>query len=93
MTLSPTATLVTAEPISVTVPAFSWPIVYGSRTPLLFCHWPSDVQIGSAHTGALDADDDVVRALQVGAGTSSSVGCWSYSCTRTAFMSAPGLGG
>jgi len=27
MTVSPTATLVTAEPISCTQPAFSWPIV------------------------------------------------------------------
>ena len=30
MTVSPTFTLVTAEPTSSTQPAFSWPIVYGS---------------------------------------------------------------
>ena len=30
ITVSPTATFVTAEPTSCTQPAFSWPIVYGS---------------------------------------------------------------
>ena len=50
ITVSPTATLVTAEPTSCTQPAFSWPIVYGSATlhllgPLAL----EDVQVGAAH--------------------------------------------
>src|SRR5579859_1967000 len=31
ITVSPTATLVTAEPVSCTQPAFSWPRMYGSE--------------------------------------------------------------
>ena len=64
ITVSPTATLVTAEPISCTQPAFSCPIVYGSvglhrRVPLAL----DDVQVGAAHPGAADLHDDVERAL------------------------------
>ena len=63
MTLSPSATFVTAEPTACTQPAFSWPIVYGSATfgllrPLAL----EDVQVGPAHPRAADLDDDVERA-------------------------------
>ena len=34
ITVSPTATLVTAEPTSLTQPAFSWPRMYGSGVPI-----------------------------------------------------------
>ena len=39
--MSPTATLVTAEPTSCTQPAFSCPIVYGSGVLIAASHWPS----------------------------------------------------
>ena len=41
ITVSPTSTFVTAEPISCTQPAFSWPGVYGSSTPDFSAHCPS----------------------------------------------------
>ena len=41
MTVSPTSTFETAEPISWTQPAFSWPSTYGSSTPDFSAHWPS----------------------------------------------------
>ena len=40
MTVSPTATFVTAEPISCTQPAFSWPSVYGSDWFIASAHCP-----------------------------------------------------
>ena len=41
MTVSPTATLVTAEPTWCTQPAFSWPRMYGSGVCIRSSHWPS----------------------------------------------------
>ena len=41
ITVSPTSTLVTPEPISWTQPAFSCPGTYGSTTPDFSAHWPS----------------------------------------------------
>ena len=62
--MSPTATLVTAEPISCTQPAFSWPIVYGSGGPIACVPLAlDDVQVGAAHPGAADPDDHVERTL------------------------------
>src|SRR5690348_17379223 len=40
ITVSPTATLLTAEPTSCTQPAFSWPIVYGSAGAIAASHCP-----------------------------------------------------
>ena len=87
ITVSPTATLVTAEPTSCTQPAFSWPIVYGSvgchrRGPLAL----DDVQVGAADAGAADLHDDVERALDDRLGYVVDTGCWWYPCSRTAFI-------
>ena len=55
ITLSPSATLVTAEPTACTQPAFSWPIVYGSCDPDFSAHWPSRMCRSVRHTpGAAD---------------------------------------
>ena len=52
MTLSPSRTLVTAEPTACTQPAFSWPIVYGSVTPDFSSHCPSRMWRSVRHTPA-----------------------------------------
>ncbi len=52
ITLSPSTTLVTAEPTACTQPAFSWPIVYGRRTPDFSAHWPSRMCRSVRHTPA-----------------------------------------
>ncbi len=50
--MSPTATLVTAEPTSCTQPAFSCPIVYGSDTSIASSHWPWMMCRSVRHTPA-----------------------------------------
>ena len=50
--MSPTATLVTAEPTSLTQPAFSWPRMYGSGVPIAASHWPSMMCRSVRHTPA-----------------------------------------
>ena len=67
ITLSPSRTLVTAEPTASTQPAFSWPIVYGQDDlgllgPLAL----EDVQVGAADAGAADAHHDVEGPLGAG---------------------------
>ena len=52
MTLSPSLTLVTADPTASTQPAFSWPIVYGSCTCDFSAHWPSRMCRSVRHTPA-----------------------------------------
>ena len=52
ITVSPTATLVTAEPTSCTQPAFSWPIVYGSVGFIAASHWPWMMCRSVRHTPA-----------------------------------------
>ena len=48
-----------------------------------------DVQVGAADAGRIDVDQDVERTFDVGSGTSSRLGGFSYSWTRTAFTQAP----
>jgi hypothetical protein len=78
MTLSPSATLVTALPTACTQPAFSCPIVYGRVTPDFSAHCPSRMWMSVRQTPAppiftMTSWGPVIS----GAGTSSiSSGWW-----------------
>ena len=90
MTVSPTATLVTAEPTSCTQPAFSWPRMYGSGVPIAASHWPSMMCRSVRHTPAppiftITSSGRVI----VGSGTSSMTGAEWNLCSRTAFTEPP----
>src|ERR1700704_4456638 len=91
ITVSPGATLVTPEPTSCTQPAFSWPSVYGSVTPLLDAHWPSMMCRSVLQRPAPPIFTITSSGPETfGSGTSSITGRWWYSCSRTAFtLSAP----
>src|SRR5699024_2863989 len=90
ITRSPTSTLLTAEPISTTVPAFSCPSTYGSRTPLLSAHCPSTMCSSVRHTPAAFTSTSTSKGPSTpGSETSSIVGGLWYSCTRTARIMPP----
>ena len=87
---SPTATVVTADPTSAIQPAFSCPMVYGKSTPVFGAHCPSQMWMSVRQTPAPPIFTITSKGPVIcGSGTSSTVGHWSYSCRRTAFMSAP----
>ena len=73
MTLSPSATLMTALPTECTQPAFSCPIVYGSATPDFSAHCPSRMCRSVRHTPAPPIFTMTsYGSTTVGAGTSVS---------------------
>ena len=75
ITVSPTATLVTAEPTSCTQPAFSWPRMYGSGVPIAASHWPSMMCRSVRHTPAPPIFTITSSGpVMVGSGTSSMTG-------------------
>src|SRR5215207_8785585 len=90
ITVSPTATLVTAEPISCTQPAFSCPIVYGSEGPMAASHCPSMMCRSVRQTPAPPIRTTTSNGfLTTGSGTCSILGCWWYPYRRTAFTVPP----
>ncbi len=75
ITVSPTATLVTAEPTSCTQPAFSWPRMYGRGVPIAASHWPSMMCRSVRHTPAPPILTITSSGPEIfGSGTSSTVG-------------------
>ena len=75
--MSPTATLVTAEPTSCTQPAFSCPSVYGSGGAIASAHWPSMMCRSVRQTPAPPIRTSTSNGpVTVGSGTSSTTGCW-----------------
>ena len=90
ITVSPTATFVTAEPTSCTQPAFSWPIVYGRVGFIRSSHWPRMMCRSVRHTPAPPTLTTTSSGpVTLGSATSSTVGCWLYACNRTAFIGPP----
>ena len=84
--MSPTATLVTAEPTSWTQPAFSWPRMYGSGVCIAASHWPSMMCRSVRHTPAPPILTMTSRGpLIFGSGTSSMTGASWNLWIRTAF--------
>src|SRR6202035_5602604 len=88
ITVSPTATLVTAEPTSCTQPAFSWPRMEGSGVPIAASHWPSMMCRSVRHTPAPPIFTITSSGpVTFGSGTSSMTGVEWNLRSLTAFMS------
>ena len=90
ITVSPTATFVTAEPTSCTQPAFSWPMRVGQRRvhrlrPLA----QDDVQVGTADACSADLDHHVERTLDGRLRHLLDDGLLVVACNRTAFIGPP----
>src|SRR5690606_33490881 len=83
----------TAEPTACTQPAFSWPRVYGSATPLFSRHWPSMMCRSVRHNPAPPMRTITsCGPVSAGSATSSTSGRRPYSFSRTAFIAGPSLG-